>query len=334
MKKAVVCVSFGTSVPAGRENITAVENVLRQAAQERIFVSAFTSGVIRRILKERGEVVHSVAEALEELWKQGVTEVLVQPTHILCGHEYDKLRREAEPWRDRFEKLRIGRPLLTDTGDLQTLAAELSAAYPAQAGETLVLFGHGTDHTANMVYPALQTVFHLSGRPDVLVGTVEGWPAFEDVLAQLKARDGKQVHLVPLMLVAGDHAMNDMAGEEADSWASRLAAEGYTVRCTVQGLGLLPAVQGMYCAHTAVCGGGTALCRRLMEAATTDACIAELDAAGLREPVMRSLLAAIQSHLEYRAAGAFTIGAIVFSNEYGLLGKTETVEEIMEQWKN
>ena len=246
MKKAVVCVSFGTSVPAGRENITAVENVLRQSAQDRIFISAFTSGVIRRILKERGEVVPSVAEALEELWKRDVTEVLVQPTHILCGHEYDKLKREAEPWRDKFEVLCIGRPLLTDTEDLQTLAAELSAAYPAQAGETLVLFGHGTDHTANMVYPALQTVFHLSGRPDVLVGTVEGWPAFADVLAQLKARDGKHVHLVPLMLVAGDHALNDMAGEDPESWKSRLEAEGVAVRTTMRGLGLLPEVQTMY----------------------------------------------------------------------------------------
>ena len=246
MKKAVVCVSFGTSVPAGRENITAVENVLRQAAQDRMFISAFTSPTIRRILRERGETVYSVAEALEALRSQGVTEVLVQPTHILCGHEYDKLRREAEPWRDRFEVLGIGRPLLTDTGDLQTLAAELSAAYPAQAGETLVLFGHGTDHTANMVYPALQTVFRLSGRPDVLVGTVEGWPAFEDVLAQLKARDGRQVHLVPLMLVAGDHALNDMAGADPESWKSRLEAEGFTVHCTLRGLGLLPEVQAMY----------------------------------------------------------------------------------------
>ena len=249
MKKAVVCVSFGTSVPAGRENITAVENVLRQAAQDRIFISAFTSGVIRRILKERGETVYSVAEALEELWKQGVTEVLVQPTHILCGHEFDKLKREAEPWREKFEALRIGKPLLTDTDDLQTLAAELSAAYPVQAGETLVLFGHGTDHAANLVYPALQTSFHLAGRPDVLVGTVEGWPAFEDVLVQLKARDGKNVHLVPLMLVAGDHALNDMAGDDPESWKSRLEAEGFAVRCTLQGLGLLPEVQDMYRAH-------------------------------------------------------------------------------------
>ena len=114
MKQAVVCVSFGTSVPAGRENITAVENVLRHSAQDRIFISAFTSGVIRRILEERGETVYSVAEALEELWKQGVTEVLVQPTHILCGHEYDKLKREAEPWRDKFDALRLGRRQLVE----------------------------------------------------------------------------------------------------------------------------------------------------------------------------------------------------------------------------
>ena len=235
MKQAVVCVSFGTSVPAGRENITAVENVLRHSAQDRIFISAFTSGVIRRILKERGETVYSVAEALEELWKQGVTEVLVQPTHILCGHEYDKLKREAEPWRDKFDALRIGRPLLTVTGDLQTLAAVLSAAYPHQAGEALVLFGHGTDHAANLVYPALQTAFYLAGRPDVL--------------AQLKAQDRKSVHLVPLMLVAGDHALHDMAGDTPDSWKSRLEAEGFTVRRTLRGLGVMPAVQDMYRTH-------------------------------------------------------------------------------------
>ena len=249
MKKAVVCVSFGTSVPAGRENITAVENVLRQAAQDRMFISAFTSPTIRRILRERGETVYSPAEALEALRSRGVTEVLLQPTHILRGHEYDKLKREAAPWRDRFDSLRVGNPLLSDTEDLQTLAAGLSAAYPHQNGETLVLFGHGTDHAANLVYPALQTAFYLAGRPDVLVGTVEGWPAFEDVLAQLKSRNVKSVHLVPLMLVAGDHALNDMAGADPDSWKSRLEAEGFAVRASLRGLGVMPAVQAMYRAH-------------------------------------------------------------------------------------
>ena len=247
MKKAVVCVSFGTSVPAGRENITAVENVLRRAAQDRMFISAFTSPTIRRILRERGETVYSPAEALEALRSRGVTEVLLQPTHILRGHEYDKLKREAAPWREKFDTLRVGRPLLSDTEDLRALAAGLSAAYPQQNGETLVLFGHGTDHAADLVYPALQTAFRLAGRTDVLVGTVEGWPAFRDVLEQLKG--GKTVHLVPLMLVAGDHALNDMAGADPDSWKSRLEAEGFAVRASLRGLGVMPAVQAMYRAH-------------------------------------------------------------------------------------
>lgn len=250
MKEAVACVSFGTSVPAGRESITAVEDALRQTARDRIFISAFTSPTIRRILRERGEPVYSAAEALEALWRQGVTRVLVQPTHILPGREYDRLRREAEAWRDRFESLRTGRPLVADTEDLRTLAAALSEAYPSREGETLVLFGHGTDHGANLVYPALQAALRLAGRPDALVGTVEGWPAFRDVLAQLKkGRGGGSVHLVPLMLVAGDHALNDMAGAGPDSWSSMLEREGFAVRCTLRGLGVMPAVQAMYRRH-------------------------------------------------------------------------------------
>lgn len=246
MDRAVLCVSFGTSVPAGRENITAVEDVLRRASQGWAFVSAFSSGVIRRILKGRGERVYSLGEALESLEEQGVSDVAIQPTHLLCGLEYEKLQREAEPWRGRFAALRMGRALLAETADVRTLAAALSQAYPAQPGETLVLFGHGTDHPSNLVYPALQTAFALAGRRDVAVGTVEGWPAFEEVLEQLESQEARAVHLVPLMLVAGDHALNDMAGEEADSWRSRLTAAGFSVRCTTQGLGLLPAVQRMY----------------------------------------------------------------------------------------
>ena len=249
MNKAVVCVSFGTSVPAARESITAVEDALRQAAGDRLFVTALTSPTIRRILKERGEAASSLDEALETLREQGVTEVLVQPTHILRGHEYDRLQREAEAWRDRFETLRVGKPLLADTEDLRALAAALSAAYPPRAEETLMLIGHGTDHAADMTYSALQTAFRLLGRTDVLVGTVEGWPAFDEVLAQLRQRWGSSVHLVPLLLVAGDHARNDMAGSGPDSWRSRLEAEGYTVRVTLRGLGLLPAVRELYRTH-------------------------------------------------------------------------------------
>ena len=249
MKKALLCVSFGTSAAGARESITAVEERLRAAAPDRMFVRAFTSPTIRRILAGRGEEVPSLAQALEILCRQGVTDVLVQPTHMLYGREYEKIRADVAPWRERFETFRLGVPLLAGAEDLRKLARILSGRYPPQEGEALVLFGHGTDHSADMAYPALQTVFRLQGRPDVLVGTVEGWPDLAEVLAQLRDRGGSRVRLVPLMLVAGDHVRNDMAGKGPDSWTSRLEAAGYAVRCTMQGLGMLPEVQALYAEH-------------------------------------------------------------------------------------
>lgn len=249
MRQALLCVSFGTSVERARCAITAVEDVLRQAAPERIFARAFTSTIIRRILAGRGEEIPGVTEALEALRAQGIGDVIVQPTHVLYGNEYDKIRGEMAPFQDRFQRLRIGRPLLAGSRDIQTLAAVLGEAYPSRGGEALVLFGHGTNHFANAAYPALQTAFRLLGREDVLVGTVEGWPAFDDIFTLLERGGFSSVHLAPMMLVAGDHAMNDMAGDEPDSWRSRLEAAGYRVRCTMDGLGLLPAVRQMYREH-------------------------------------------------------------------------------------
>ena len=149
------------------------------------------------------------------------------------------MREELVSWRGKFEVLTLGQPLLAGTEDIKQLAAVMAELYPAKENRTTVLFGHGTEHFANATYPALQMAFHLMGREDLLVGTVEGWPAFEDVAAQLAASDRKKVHLVPAMLVAGDHAMNDMAGEDEDSWKSRLESLGYEVSCTMQGMGML-----------------------------------------------------------------------------------------------
>ena len=249
MEKALLCVSFGTSVPEAEESIAAVENALRAAAPGRLLVRAYTSSMICRKLAGRGETVLSVQEAFQQLAEQGVSDVLVQPTHLLRGSEYDKVRTEAALWRERFSAVRLGAPLLAGTEDLRAFAGILDEAYPARQGQALVLFGHGTDVFANMVYPALQTALHLLGRTDIVVGTVEGWPGFPEVLEQLRRQDRQQVHLVPLMLVAGDHAMHDMAGSGDSSWKSRLEAEGYAVTCTMQGLGMLPAVQELYCRH-------------------------------------------------------------------------------------
>lgn len=242
MDRGLVIVSFGTSVPEARRAVTAVEDALERSAPGCETVRAFTSPTIRRILARRGEEVPGLTEALEQLRARGVRRAAVQPTHLLYGFEYDKLRAEAEALSGGFDALTVGRPLLADTGDLRRFAAGLSGTHPLEDGGAVVLMGHGTEHFANAVYPALQTVLRLAGREDMLVGTVEGWPALEDMVRQLAAGGPRHVRLVPLMLVAGEHARSDMAG----TWKRRLEEAGHTVECSFTGLGELPWVQEMY----------------------------------------------------------------------------------------
>lgn len=243
MEQAIVITSFGTSVPEARASITAVEEVLRSAAPGYSCVRAFTSPTIRRILAGRGEQVPSLTEALEQLCAAGVGKVVVQPTHLLYGYEYDKLKGEADAFASRFDQVVVGRPLLADTGDIQRFADGLAQTYPLRDGEAVVLMGHGTEHFANAAYPALQTALHLKGRDNIYIGTVEGWPSLDDILDRLTEH---RVLLAPLMLVAGDHAKHDMAGDDPDSWKSRLEQAGYAVTCSFTGLGMLSWVQEMY----------------------------------------------------------------------------------------
>lgn len=240
MRQALVITSFGTSVPEARVSITAVERALAEAAPDWRFVRSFTSPTIRRKLAGRGEHIPSLTEALERLQAEGVERVVVQPTHLLYGYEYDKIKAEAEA--HHFEALSVGRPLLADNADILRFAQELSASHPAEERRAVVLMGHGTGHFANAVYPAMQTALHLAGRDDILIGTVEGWPGLEDVLRQLEVGGARSVRLLPLMLVAGDHARNDMAGE----WKACLERAGHTVSCSFTGLGELAWVQEMY----------------------------------------------------------------------------------------
>lgn len=248
MKQAIVCVSFGTTVENGRADLEAVESALRAVAPGQRWLCALTSGMIRKRLAARGVHTLSLPEALETLAEEGYTQVSVQPTHLLYGYEYDKIKAEIAPYMARFDRLALGKPLLADTTDLQAVARAAGRAYPAQEGEALVLMGHGTEHFAGVVYPALQSAFALQQRKDVFVATVEGWPDLDQVLSVLRASGLRKVHLVPLLLVAGDHACHDMAGEAPESWKSRLETEDFAVRCTLQGLGRLPEIQALYCA--------------------------------------------------------------------------------------
>lgn len=249
MKKALICVSFGTSVPAARANIESVETALRECCPDTDFFRAFTSPTIRRILQSRGETVLSLEEALRQVEKAGYREIIVQPTHFLFGTEYDKIRAVVELYRSRFPTLLLGRPLLAAQPDLDRLAAFFMRTYPREPGKAVVLFGHGTLHFANTTYPALQTVFAIRHRPDILVGTAEGWPTLQDVREELKNGGFNAVNLVPCMLVNGDHVMNDLTGEGPDSWKNVLEADGFRVTCTRKGLGLEPDILDIYRDH-------------------------------------------------------------------------------------
>ena len=249
MKKALVIVSFGTTYEKGRQDIEAVERVLTQAAEGYDVFRAYTSSIVRKVLKSRGEIVPSLEEVLEKLANESYDTVFVQPTHLLYGNEYEKkIQLAYTRYCGRFLYGHVCKPLIADNDDLLKMAEILAALKPENA-DALLLMGHGTTHFANMVYPAMQTALNLQSHPDIVVGTVEGWPTLENAIDELRALGAKSVELRPMMLVAGDHAQNDMAGDDADSWKSHLTAAGFDVHCTVEGLGALEDVQKLYVEH-------------------------------------------------------------------------------------
>ena len=251
-KKALLVVSFGTSHHDTREKtIDQIEAYLAGAFPDRRVYRAWTSGMIIRKLRQEGVEIDTVPAALERMLADGVTDVVVQPTHLLNGVENDAMIREAEAVRGRFQSLRIGAPLLTSHEDLEQMARILTEMFPQLLEEEAVLFmGHGTEHYANAVYAALDYRFKDMGRDRFYMATVEGYPTLENALRQMQARKGlKRVYLVPFMIVAGDHAKNDMAGDEPDSWKNVVAQAGYEPRCICRGMGEVEEVWKLLADH-------------------------------------------------------------------------------------
>ena len=253
-KKAILVVSFGTSYEETREKtIGAIERDIQAAYPDYEVRRAFTSGMILKVLAKRdGLHIDNVKEAMEGLAADGFQAVYVQPTHILNGEEYDDMVEVVEAYKGRFQVLEIGAPLLTSTQDYRKTIKGLMAEFSQpKESEALLLMGHGTEHHVNAVYPALDYHFKAMGYPNVFVGTVEAYPTIEDILKQLEKSSLKKVHLLPFMVVAGDHARSDMAGDEEDSWKEILKAAGYEVDYTLKGLGEFPSVREIYVEHVA-----------------------------------------------------------------------------------
>ena len=252
-EKELLVVSFGTSFNDSRRlTVGAIEKALQEAYPDWSVRRAFTSQIIiDHLAKRDGEIIDNVHDALERAIRNGVKILVVQPTHLMDGFEYNDLKKELAAYADAFDRIVLGDALLTIDRDFDMVAeaiVEATAAY--DDGETAVCFmGHGTEAASNGVYAKMQTVLSEAGCEHYYIGTVEAEPSVEDVLESVRAGSYKRVVLRPLMIVAGDHANNDMAGDEADSWKSVFEAAGYEVSCVVEGLGQLPAIRQLIVEH-------------------------------------------------------------------------------------
>ena len=249
----LMVVSFGTSFNDNRRlTVGAIEAAMETAFPEWSVRRGFTSQIIIDHVKSRdGEVIDNVTEALERAVANGVKTLVVQPTHLMDGFEYNDVVTELASYADAFENIAIGAPLLTSDEDFQiVMQAVVDATAQYDYGETAICFmGHGTEADSNGVYAKMQQCLSDAGYANYFVGTVEAAPALEDVLAAVQAGSYKKVVLRPLMIVAGDHANNDMAGDEEDSWKSAFEAAGFEVTCEIKGLGELEAIQQLLVAH-------------------------------------------------------------------------------------
>ena len=249
----LMVISFGTSFNDNRRlTVGAIEAAMETAFPEWSVRRGFTSQIIIDHVKSRdGEVIDNVTEALERAVANGVKTLVVQPTHLMDGFEYNDVVTELASYADAFENIAIGAPLLTSDEDFQiVMQAVVDATAQYDDGETAICFmGHGTEADSNGVYAKMQQCLSDAGYANYFVGTVEAAPALEDVLAAVQAGSYKKVVLRPLMIVAGDHANNDMAGDEEDSWKSAFEAAGFEVTCEIKGLGELEAIQQLLVAH-------------------------------------------------------------------------------------
>ncbi len=254
-KPAILVVSFGTSYNDSRDKtIGAVENAISDAYPDYDVRRAFTSQIIIDKLKERdGLEIDNVEEAFDRLAADGVKDVVVQPTHVMSGFEYDDLAAAADSYKDSFDTIVMGKPLLSSDKDYSAVADALTAETSQynSDGTAIVFMGHGTEHEANEAYTKLQQEFTGKGQSNYFIGTVESTPTLEDTIAAVKAGGYKKVVLEPLMVVAGDHANNDMAGDEDGSWKTEFEKAGFDVECVLSGMGEFPEIQTIYVNHVA-----------------------------------------------------------------------------------
>jgi sirohydrochlorin cobaltochelatase len=248
-RKAVVVASFGTThADALAEGIAPCEDAVRRAFPDRVLRRAFTSAGVARKLRERdGVTVDTPAGAARRLFDEGCSDLLVLPLVVIPGEEFhEKIVKPLLPLRGLFGRFALAAPLLSSTEDCRNVLAALRPFVPRDGG--LLLMGHGSDHPANAAYGFLQTLAENEGMP-VYVATVEGYPELTHAVRRIRKDGIRKISLMPLMIVAGDHAKNDMAGDGEDSWKNALVREGFDVTVLLRGIGGLEEIRNIFIRH-------------------------------------------------------------------------------------
>lgn len=252
--KAILVVSFGTSFPDTRKRtITAIEEDIAAAYPDYRIYRAWTSKMImKKLLRTENIKIFNVKEAMEAMMVDGIRDVVIQPTHVINGIENDLMKEDALAYREHFDSIRFGAPLLTSEEDNDAVVNAVAHEFSNLPGDVmLVLMGHGTTHYANAIYAALDYRFKDMGHENIFLGTVEAYPSLEPILKAARTRQPKGIVLAPFMIVAGDHATNDMAGANSDSWRSQFETAGFPVTCVMKGLGEYEDIRRIFVEHAA-----------------------------------------------------------------------------------
>ena len=249
-EQAILLVHFGTSrIDALKKALWAIERETRAAYPDWEVRGAFANKILLQILQQRGIPLQLAPEALDALKDEGCRRIIIQPTYVVRGGEYEKLQSLAEQYRRQFVQLVVGRPLLFSTEDIQEICCFCAGKFPRKVEEALVLMGHGASHSAGTIYETMSSLISEMGFERIFLGVTEGSPDISVVRRALKHSAVRKVILAPLLLTAGGHAAKDMAGDGPNSWKSLLQSDGYEVETVMRGLGEYPEVRARYLKH-------------------------------------------------------------------------------------
>jgi sirohydrochlorin cobaltochelatase len=254
-KKAIITAEFGSShTTAWEKAILPIENKIMQAFPKYDFERAFLSRKIIKILQSRnGMQVENSVQVLDRLYQSGYEEVFIQPLLVINGIEYEKLLTDVNLYKEKFSSIQVGSPLLTSKDDFNEMTDAMQTVANNMQTDAVIFMGHGSEHPANEAYSRIRSMLIEKQQEQLFIATVEGTPSLEEILPELKTREIKNITLIPFLLVAGDHAQNDMAGEDEDSWKSILTREGFQVESNLTGMGEWEAVQNLFTAHALAC---------------------------------------------------------------------------------